>query len=164
MAAELCKLNGINLALTFEVCLKDTVQKHCYEQMEEYQLSFANNQIRMGHPEQPALTYDLGKPPKDVMTDPGHVEYFDALKNEKPGDTYQKYSIQAKREGNSVHLHKETSAMLFGRWKSSTRTVYAITFDETCNQCALVEFSAHTDKIGFSPNLQAAGSSQCIIK
>ena len=132
--------------------------------MDQYQFAFQEGLILFKQNQEMVLELELGQPPEDIVGKKEYQYYFDHLNQLYPSDTYKEYVVSANRSKNTIHLETEISKILFGRWSSSTRTIYELAIDDSCNACSLVAYSAVTNKVGFSPNIQTSGESGCAVE
>lgn len=164
MASQRCDLQGKIITLGIQLCLKGYGSQQCVDKTDHYDLRFNENRLHLRKEKGVALQIEMDRPPTDILNDKEQEDYVEELNNLHPSDIYKKYVVSAERQERSIQLHTTVEKILFGRWRSSTRTDYELSFDPSCQTCRLSYFSAVTDKVGFSPNHQTAGESKCVIE
>ena len=164
IAAEQCDLEGRTVSLSIQLCLEIDGENNCYDEFETYKLDFIENKIRMFHSEGVSVVFEVGRPDKNILADKEHAEFIDHIQQIHRPNQYTKYIIGANRTGNSVHLSEDNDWVIGGRWQASTRTDYWLNITENCRKCRLTNFSSVTNKNGYSPNIQVAGESKCVLE
>ena len=105
MASQRCDLQGKTITLGIQMCLKGHGSQQCLDKADHYNLRLIGNRIHLYKEQGVALQIELGRPPKDILNDEEHVDYFEDLNRRHPTDVYKKYSVSADQRGRSIQLH-----------------------------------------------------------